>query len=115
MSIDRLEPTPRYSKVVKHAGTVYLAGLIAETWDADIATQSQEVFGQIDALLAVAGTDKSKLLSMTCWIADFADYGVFNETYDGWIDAGNLPARATVRAELLDPKLKIEIMVTAAL
>ncbi|MEJ5219894.1 MULTISPECIES: RidA family protein [Rhodobacterales] len=114
MIIERLDLTPRYSKIVKRGDIVYLAGLIAETWDADIAIQSQEVFNQIDELLAKAGTNKSRLLTMTCWIADFADYGVFNETYDGWIDTQNLPARATVKAELLDPTLKIEIMVTAA-
>ena len=94
--------------------TIYLAGLIADTWDGDIAVQASEIFVQIDALLARAGSNRSQLISLTCWITDFDDYAGFNAAYDGWIDPDNLPARATVRADLLDPRLRIEIMAIAA-
>ena len=48
------------------------------------------------------------------YIRSFEDYAAFKQTYADWIDHDNLPARATVRADLLDPKLKIEILATAA-
>jgi enamine deaminase RidA (YjgF/YER057c/UK114 family) len=111
----RIDPTPRYSKAVVHGGTVYLAGLIAENWDGDVSAQANEIFAQIDQLLAKAGTDRSRVLSMTCWLKDFADYAAFNAAYDAWIDPRNLPARATVRADLLDPRLRIEIMTIASM
>ena len=110
----RIDPTARYSKAVIHGDSIHLSGLIAETWDGDITVQANEIFAQIDALLARAGSHRSRLVSMTCWIADFSDYAGFNAAYDGWIDKANLPARATVRADLLDPKLRIEIMAIAA-
>ena len=116
MVIKRIEKVPtQYSKAVIHGDTIYLAGLIAENWDKDINGQSAEVFAQIDSLLAAAGSDKSQLLTLTVYIQSFSDYAEFKETYAGWVDHDQLPARATVRADLLDPKLKIEIQATAAL
>jgi enamine deaminase RidA (YjgF/YER057c/UK114 family) len=34
--------------------------------------------------------------------------------WDGWVSAGNTPARATVEAKLAAPQYHVEIMVTAA-
>ncbi|MEM8988592.1 MAG: RidA family protein [Pseudomonadota bacterium] len=116
MTVKRFDPVPtQYSKAVVHGDTVYLAGLIAENWDKDITGQTNEIFKQIDDLLAEAGTDKSNILSFTVYVATFDDYAAFKEAYAAWIDPDNLPARATVRADLLDPKLKIEIQTIAAI
>ena len=114
MTIQRYEETARYAQMVVHGDTIYLAGQVAEDWDQDIAGQMKEIFAKIDRLLSQAGSTKSKILTMTCWIHDFADYCVFNETYDAWVDRENLPARATVKAELLDARVRIEVMLTAA-
>lgn len=111
----RLKPTSRYAKAVVNGNLVYVAGTIAENWNGDISQQTKEILAQIDGLLREAGSSRSKLLSMTCWIKDFADYDAFNRVYDDWIDKENLPARATVRADLLDPRLKIEIAAVAAI
>ena len=116
MTTKRVQPVPtQYSKIVIHGGTAYLAGLIAEDWDKDIKGQTTEIFAEIDSLLKSAGTDKSSLLSMTVYIKSFDDYAAFKEAYAEWIDHDQLPARATVRADLLDPKLKVEIQATAAI
>lgn len=114
MSIERLESTPLYSKIVVSNDSVHLAGLVATDAQGDIEHQSNDIFGQIDTLLARAGSNKSQLLSMNVWIKDFADYRGFNASYERWIDSRNLPARATVRADLFDPRLRIEIMCIAA-
>ena len=106
--------SPQYAKCVARGETVYLAGLIAENWDGDMTAQANEIFAQIDALLAEAGASKSTLLSLQVFITSFDDYPAFKAAYAAWIDPDNLPARATVRADLLDPKLKIEIMGVAA-
>lgn len=114
MSIERHEQNDRWSKLVVRDNTAYLAGLIAEDWDGDIKKQTTEVFKQIDNLLAKAGTDKSRILTLMVYIKDLADYAQFNEIYDQWIDRSNLPARATVKADLIDPRLRIEIVTIAA-
>ena len=115
MTLKRFDPVPtQYSKAVVSGGTIYLAGLIAEDWDKDITGQAAEIFAQMDQLLVGAGGDKSTLLSLTVYIASFDDYAAFKDAYAAWIDPENLPARATVRADLLDPKLKIEIQAAAA-
>ena len=114
MTIRRFEETARYAQMVVHGDAVYLAGQIADDWDQDIAGQAKEIFAKIDGLLSRAGSTKSKILTMICWIKDFADYCAFNETYDAWVDRENLPARATVKAELLDARVRIEVMLTAA-
>ncbi len=111
----RIDPVPtQYSKAVCHGSTVYLAGLIAEDWDKDITGQTNDIFAQMDTLLTAAGTNKSNLLTLTVYIQSFDDYAAFKAAYADWIDHNNLPARATVRADLLDPKLKIEIQATAS-
>lgn len=104
----------QYSKAVVNAGTVYLAGLIAEDWEQDIVGQTSSIFAQIEDLLGSAGTTKSRLLSLTVFLRTFDDYPAFKAAYADWIDRLNLPARATVQADLLDPRIRIEIVATAA-
>jgi enamine deaminase RidA (YjgF/YER057c/UK114 family) len=72
------------------------------------------VLGQIDALLTEAGTDKSRLLSATIWLADIGDFGEMNAVWESWIDPANPPARATGEVKLAAPEYKVEIIVVAA-
>jgi enamine deaminase RidA (YjgF/YER057c/UK114 family) len=41
-------------------------------------------------------------------------FAEMNAVWDGWVSAGNTPARATVEAGLAAPQYSVEIMVTAA-
>jgi enamine deaminase RidA (YjgF/YER057c/UK114 family) len=38
-----------------------------------------------------------------------------NSVWDAWVPAGETPARACVEARLAQPKVRVEIRVTAAL
>jgi enamine deaminase RidA (YjgF/YER057c/UK114 family) len=38
-----------------------------------------------------------------------------NAVWDAWVAPSQAPARATVQARLNDPKMKVEIMVVAAI
>ncbi|SEL33441.1 Enamine deaminase RidA, house cleaning of reactive enamine intermediates, YjgF/YER057c/UK114 family [Colwellia chukchiensis] len=113
--INRNNPSKYYSQSVVHNDTVYLSGMIAENYQGDMTSQCQETFAAIDAALANAGTDKSKLLSLQCWISDFSYFDDFNDAYEQWLDADSLPVRATAECALYDPRLKIEIIAIAAL
>ena len=116
MSIERLHVGPRMSQIVIHGGLVYLAGQVAQgAKGASVAEQTGDILATIDRLLAEAGTDKSKLLSVTIWLADMADYVDMNKVWDAWVWPGETPARACVEAKLAAPEFKVELMVTAAL
>jgi enamine deaminase RidA (YjgF/YER057c/UK114 family) len=115
MTIRRLGVGKRLSEAVVHGDRVFLAGQVAEDASAPIRGQAQQILAQIDALLAEAGTDKSKLIFVQIWLADMNDYGVFNEVWDAWVDPQNLPARACVQSPLVKPEWKAEVQVTAAI
>lgn len=112
MSIQRIQPGPRMSQAVVHGGTVYLAGQVAA--GASVAEQSRAALAQVDALLAAVGTDKSKLLSATIYLADIASFAEMSSVWDTWVDGANPPARATVEAKLATPDYFVEFQITAA-
>jgi enamine deaminase RidA (YjgF/YER057c/UK114 family) len=115
MTIQRFEVGPRMSQAVVHGDTVYLAGVVAKTTAGEsVAKQTQEVLSIIDGHLAKAGSDKSKLLTATIYLPDMKTFAEMNAVWDGWVSAGNTPARATVEAGLAAPQYSVEIMVTAA-
>lgn len=113
MPIERFGTTPRYSDVVIHNDTIYLVE-VAQTLEADAATQTREILVSIEQLLARAGSDKSRLLQVTIYLADMADYDAMNEVWDAWLPAGSAPSRACVQARLAKPGYKVELVVVAA-
>ncbi len=113
--IDRLGEEGRPSGAVVHAGTVYLAGQVADDPSLDAEGQTADILRQIDALLAQAGTDKQHLLTVQIFLADMADFAGMNRAWDAWLDRGHKPARATVQARLADPAWRVEITGIAAL
>ena len=116
MSIKRIGVGPRMSKAVVHGHTVYLAGQVAEkTAGKSVAEQTHEILGIVDALLAEAGTDKTRVLSANIWLVDIASFTEMNGEWDKWVPQGHTPARATVEAKLAAPQYKVEIAVIAAL
>ena len=68
----------------------------------------------IDALLAEAGSDKTKILSATIYLADIGDFAAMNAVWEQWVVPGQTPARATVEAKLAAPEYRVEIQVVAA-
>jgi enamine deaminase RidA (YjgF/YER057c/UK114 family) len=116
MSIQRLEVGRRMSQAVIHNGTVYLAGQVAaDAQGRPVREQTVNILSRIDALLAAAGTDKSKLLSATVWLTDMGKFEEMNAVWEAWVSPGNTPARATVEARLAGPQYLVEIAVIAAL
>ena len=70
MTIKRHEPSKIYSKVVEANGFVFTAGIVADDIKQDVKGQTQQVLAEIDRVLKVAGTDKSKVVSATIWVTD---------------------------------------------
>ena len=114
MTIVRIEPGPRMSRAVIHGDTVYLAGHVSKEPAGSVRGQTEAILRAIDARLAEAGTDRSKLLSANVWLADIATFDEMNAAWEAWVDPKNPPARATVEARLASPDYLVEIMVIAA-
>jgi enamine deaminase RidA (YjgF/YER057c/UK114 family) len=114
MTIERIDPGPRMSRAVVHGNTVYLAGHVAKEPAGSVRGQTEAILRAIDARLASAGSDKSKLLSASIWLADIGAFEEMNAVWDAWVDPKNPPARATVEARLASPDYLVEIAVIAA-
>jgi enamine deaminase RidA (YjgF/YER057c/UK114 family) len=115
MTIKRIGAGPRMSNAVIHGDTVYLAGQVADKPVPSVAKQTKQILAGIDKLLKQAGTSKKKLLKANIWLSDIRTFDEMNAVWDGWVSAGNTPARATVEARLAGPEYLVEIMVVAAL
>lgn len=111
--ITRFESNGRMSQVVVHNGIAYLAGQV-EAPGADAGEQTRATLAEIDRLLALAGTDKTRILTAQIWLADIADFVAMNEVWDGWVAKEHAPARYTGESKLASPDYRVEIIVTAA-
>ena len=115
MSITRYKTNKRMSQAVVHGGTIYTAGQVAMNAGGESVTrQTQAILEEIDSLLADAGSDKSKLLSATIWLASMDYFAEMNEVWDAWVVEGETPTRACVEAKLAAPQFWVEIAVVAA-
>ena len=112
--VQRFDVGTRLSEMAVHNGVAYLAGQVAIDATLNITGQTRQVLEQIDALLARAGTDKSKIVMCQIFIADLADFAGMNAVWEQWVPAGHAPPRATVKAALAKPEWRVEMVVTAA-
>jgi enamine deaminase RidA (YjgF/YER057c/UK114 family) len=113
MDINRIQPGEWNSRAVVHGNLVFLSGIVADDKSLSMKEQTAQVLRKIDALLAVAGTDKSRILTATVYLADIDRKDDMNEAWMAWVDRKNLPARAAVGVALT-PGTLVEIMVCAA-
>lgn len=115
-TLQRQHSNARMSKIVKFGELVFLCGQTSSgTAITDTEGQTREVLARIDALLAEAGTERTRLLSATVYLRDIDDFAAMNAAWEAWLPAGAAPARTTVQAHLASPGLRVEITVIAAL
>ncbi len=115
-ALKRIGAGNRMSEAVMFGGRVYLAGFVAEKAKGmGVKEQTQDILAQIDATLKKAGTSKTRILKANIWLTDISTFAQMNEAWDGWVVAGQTPARATVESKLAAPGYDVEIMVEAAL
>ena len=115
MSVIRLHSGPRMSQAVIHGSTIYLAGQVADQAKGkSVGDQTRDILATIDRLLAEAGSDKTRILSATIYLADIATFAEMNAVWDAWVASGHTPARATVEAKLAAPAYAVEIACIAA-
>jgi 2-iminobutanoate/2-iminopropanoate deaminase len=115
-------PTPagHYSQAVVYGGLVYVAGQLAidprtgERKLGSIEEQTEQTLANVAAILKAAGSDLSRVLKMTVYVADISLWGAVNETYARVLGA-HRPARAVVPTKELHHGFLVEIEAVAAL
>ena len=112
--ITRHHTGQRMSQMVIHNGIAYLAGQVGAPGES-VTAQTQSCIEKVEALLAEAGTDATRMLSCTIWLADMADFAEMNAVWDAWVPEGHAPTRACGEAKLATPDYKVELIITAAL
>ena len=113
MTIHRINSNDRLSAAATFEALVFLSGQVP-THPQDIASQTEEVLGKIDALLAEAGSDKDHILNATIYVQNIQrDFAAMNAVWSAWLSAGKAPTRTTLQAELARPEVLVEISVIA--
>lgn len=113
MDIQRINPREWNCSAVVYGGVVYLSGVVADDKSQPMGGQTEQVLRKIDAVLASAGTNKSRILSATVYMADASLKDEMNAAWMAWVDRANLPTRTAVGAALT-PGTMVEITVCAA-
>jgi enamine deaminase RidA (YjgF/YER057c/UK114 family) len=115
MRIERHEPEAGVlSNVVGAGDLVFTAGSVADDLTLDVKGQTREALAYIDQVLSRVGSNKSKVLFATIWLADIRLRDAMNESWLAWVDKANLPARACIEAKMANPAYLVEIAVVAA-
>ncbi|MAC77004.1 MAG: hypothetical protein CML66_02970 [Rhodobacteraceae bacterium] len=110
--IIRHDTNTRMSQIVEYGDMIYLAGQVG-TPGASVAEQTKDCLDKVDALLARAGSDKSRILQTTIWLDDMNNFAEMNGVWDAWVPEGHAPARACGEAKLATPEYLVEVIVIA--
>ena len=106
-----------YSQAIKAGNVIYTSGQIAivpatgNIEATDIQGQTEQVMQNLKNVLAAAGTDFSKVVKTTCFLANIADFAAFNEVYGKYIT--EKPARSCVAVKDLPKAALVEVEVIA--
>ena len=106
-----------YSQAILCGGILYTSGQIAlspesgELVGENIAEQTEQIMKNLSAVLAEAGTSFDNVVKTTCFLADIADFAVFNEVYGKYITSA--PARSCVAVKSLPNGALAEVEVIA--
>ncbi|HUG60321.1 MAG TPA: RidA family protein, partial [Methylomirabilota bacterium] len=109
-----------YSQAIRAGGLVFTAGQIPldpatmKLVDGDIATQTEQVMKNLDAVLAAAGASFAHVVKTTCFLANLDDFAAFNAVYARRFPA-DPPARSTIEAARLPAGALVEVECVALL
>ncbi|HKA60633.1 MAG TPA: RidA family protein [Gemmatimonadales bacterium] len=107
-----------YSQAIVNENFVFTAGQVAldpqsgELVGRTTGEQTEQVFANLKAVLAAAGTALGNVVKTTVYLADMADFGQMNEVYAKHFGS-HKPARSTVQAAGLPKGARVEIDVIA--
>lgn len=107
-----------YSQAIRFQNMVFSAGQVALDPSTgilvgdDVKAQTVQVFKNLQAVLAAAGTDLSKVVKTTVFLTTMDHFAAMNEIYGSQFP-NNPPARSTVAVAGLPKAALVEIEVVA--
>ncbi|MDQ3257295.1 MAG: Rid family detoxifying hydrolase [Acidobacteriota bacterium] len=116
---DAPAPAGHYSQATVHNGIVYVSGQLSidprtgERLLGSIDAQTRQVLDNISAILKASGSDLSRVLKMTVYVADIGSWDAVNRVY-AEVMGDHRPARAVVPTSNLHYGFQIEIEAIAA-
>ena len=108
-----------YSQAVKVGNFLFTSGQIAldpatgNVVEGGIAEQTAQIMKNLTAVVEAAGGKMENVVKTTCFLADMADFGVFNEVYAKYIT--EKPARSCVAVKTLPKNVLAEVEVICEL
>ena len=106
-----------YSQAKIAGGFLFASGQVpinpetAKVIEGGIEAQTEQVCKNIEAVLTEAGTDFSKVVKTTCFLADINDFKAFNEVYANYFTSK--PARSCVAVKDLPLGVSVEVEIIA--
>lgn len=106
-----------YSQAKIADGFLFASGQVpinpetATVIEGGIEAQTEQVCKNIEAVLTEAGTDFSKVVKTTCFLADINDFKAFNEVYANYFTSK--PARSCVAVKNLPLGVSVEVEIIA--
>lgn len=107
-----------YSQAIGIDGLVFCSGQIplnpatGEVVEGGVVEQTHQVFANIKAVLAAAGTSLERVVKTTVFLKDMNEFTQMNGVYGEYFSA-NPPARSTVEVARLPRDVRVEIEVIA--
>lgn len=89
------QEVPLFSGSTRYGGLVFIAGKGAHTAPFEIKAHTEIVLKELEKELIKAGSSMEKVLKVTVYLNDIADYKAMNEVYRGRFGK-NPPVRTTV-------------------
>jgi 2-iminobutanoate/2-iminopropanoate deaminase len=108
-----------YSQGIKVGNLLFTSGQIAIEPTTglvianDIVSQTEQIMKNLGAIFEAAGTDYSKTVKTTCFLANMDDFAAFNEIYARYFT--EKPARSCVAVKTLPKNVLCEVEAIASL
>ncbi|MEN6635428.1 MAG: RidA family protein [Clostridiaceae bacterium] len=102
-----------YSQAMVSGGFVFTSGQIpvdprsGEIAGADVTAQAEQVMKNLSAVLEAAGSDLSRVVKATCFLASMDDFAAFNAVYGKYMTGK--PARSCVAVKTLPKNVLCEV------
>ena len=112
-------PIGPYSQAVIVGDIIYCSGQIPvdpktnALVEANIETQTKQVFENIKNILTAAGSDFEKVIKTNVFLKDINDFATMNQIYATYFTEGNYPARSAMEVANLPKGALLEIEVIA--
>jgi enamine deaminase RidA (YjgF/YER057c/UK114 family) len=103
---------PSRSRAVVHNGVIHAVATASRKVQS-VYEQTKQCLASIDETLALAGSHKTKIISVMVYLTVMEEKAAMNCAWEDWVDPAHAPLWACIGARLQDDDL-VELVVLAA-